>query len=635
MIKDYFKCEKCEYKTNRKRGVIKCVFLSVVFSLLAFILGVAVGLQIPPKTARGAVISASAEEVPTMSSIWDLELVQAPGYPQVPDGFNDFDFLGFVSALDAGLSSSSTISSYTLDYDQGVYSNSIVVTGKATSFQNGITVWVDWHMDSHGRVAPLYFEYSSSDSNSAYSGISYIVIVGDGMEYMVESSISPFYNYGVNHMFYTDFEIMFDIAAMSDGTFSFALTNVGARDRWEDIPVSYLIDYYYNLGLASSGSVSEGYTDADLQAEYNRGYNAGNNFGYGNGYNEGYYIGYQAGISNGSASEEELQAKYDEGYSTGYVEGYEDGIAFGINEGYLDGKEDGFLEALEKISVGNSLDITFYNTNYFHLLQENYPSTMSQVEVSLTDGKYLYFSSYYSTLINQIATEKTLSSDDKNGLYAFNAHWEFRFSTPVTVSSLSILRFSSLAEILPFSVGEGLSLVFTDGSVCPLSWSTLEDKGNGYTVYGLDLSAFSQIDDGAVVSALAFDSYVNVVYLFEPDVDYQENYSPGIYGLRFYDITAEKIDSVSFARGYAEGEKYGKSISDAKVAKENFDKGYSDGLAKAEKFDFTHAVSTVIGAPITVVKEFLNFEILGVNMLGFLSGVITLLIILKCLKFVL
>lgn len=63
-----------------------------------------------------------------------------------------------------------------------------------------------------------------------------------------------------------------------------------------------------------------------------------------------------------------------------------------------------------------------------------------------------------------------------------------------------------------------------------------------------------------------------------------------------------------------------------------YSQGYQAGLNTAERGSFVNAVSTVLGAPVTVVSEFLNFDILGYNMLAFVAGILTLMIIVKIIR---
>lgn len=61
-------------------------------------------------------------------------------------------------------------------------------------------------------------------------------------------------------------------------------------------------------------------------------------------------------------------------------------------------------------------------------------------------------------------------------------------------------------------------------------------------------------------------------------------------------------------------------------------KGYQAGIETAEKGDFVSLISAAVGAPVGVVKDFLNFELLGINILAFVSSLLTVFLIVKVLK---
>ena len=80
--------------------------------------------------------------------------------------------------------------------------------------------------------------------------------------------------------------------------------------------------------------------------------------------------------------------------------------------------------------------------------------------------------------------------------------------------------------------------------------------------------------------------------------------------------------------GYANGFKNGKDEG----LQEGEELGYVRGLETADDGSFVGLIGAMADAPVGVVKQFLNFEILGVNFLGLFSGALTLLFVIKILK---
>lgn len=98
-----------------------------------------------------------------------------------------------------------------------------------------------------------------------------------------------------------------------------------------------------------------------------------------------------------------------------------------------------------------------------------------------------------------------------------------------------------------------------------------------------------------------------------------------------YDLGVEDT-SKDVQSGYDNGYNAGYDVGYNVGYKDGDIIGYQRGLNVAENGTFVNAVSTVLGAPVTVVQEFLDFNILGYNMLAFVMGLITLLILVKVIK---
>lgn len=76
--------------------------------------------------------------------------------------------------------------------------------------------------------------------------------------------------------------------------------------------------------------------------------------------------------------------------------------------------------------------------------------------------------------------------------------------------------------------------------------------------------------------------------------------------------------------GYTDGYNAGQTIG--------YDNGYSAGLIAGGDHTFMSLIGAVIDAPVSAFTSLLNFEILGVNLLGFITGLLTLAIIVFIIK---
>lgn len=80
-------------------------------------------------------------------------------------------------------------------------------------------------------------------------------------------------------------------------------------------------------------------------------------------------------------------------------------------------------------------------------------------------------------------------------------------------------------------------------------------------------------------------------------------------------------------QGYTDGYNTGNSIG--------YENGYVAGLNATDNYSFLSLIGAVIDAPISAFTSLLNFELLGFNMLAFITGLLTLVIIIFIVKLVL
>ena len=76
--------------------------------------------------------------------------------------------------------------------------------------------------------------------------------------------------------------------------------------------------------------------------------------------------------------------------------------------------------------------------------------------------------------------------------------------------------------------------------------------------------------------------------------------------------------------GYQEGYSAGNTIG--------YQNGYSAGLASSDNNNFMSLIGAVIDVPVSAFTSLLNFELLGVNLLGFICGLLTLALIVFIVK---
>lgn len=113
---------------------------------------------------------------------------------------------------------------------------------------------------------------------------------------------------------------------------------------------------------------------------------------------------------------------------------------------------------------------------------------------------------------------------------------------------------------------------------------------------------------------------------------YFEGYDDGHvdgYGVGYSDGEAYGV-AISYDYGYGVG--HGAGYSEGRS--DGYDAGFSAGVNDARDYSFFSLISAVLDAPVQAFKGLLNFEILGVDMLGFVTGLVTLSVVIIILKII-
>ena len=102
-------------------------------------------------------------------------------------------------------------------------------------------------------------------------------------------------------------------------------------------------------------------------------------------------------------------------------------------------------------------------------------------------------------------------------------------------------------------------------------------------------------------------------------------------------------DDLVYNYGYQAG--YNQAVKDeggiyvdaaySKGLSEGYDIGFADGNVVSQRGNFASLVYSVVEAPFNTFRSLFNFEILGVNLLGFIGSVLTLVVLLWIVKKVL
>lgn len=115
-----------------------------------------------------------------------------------------------------------------------------------------------------------------------------------------------------------------------------------------------------------------------------------------------------------------------------------------------------------------------------------------------------------------------------------------------------------------------------------------------------------------------FIGYSTRTYFVKENLTDNEYYSSGY------------VDGVS--SGYSQGESAGYSTGYTAGDTAGYSRGYNAGVADSNDYSFIGLISAVIDAPISAFTGLFNFEILGVNISGFLLGLFTLCVVIVVVR---
>lgn len=112
--------------------------------------------------------------------------------------------------------------------------------------------------------------------------------------------------------------------------------------------------------------------------------------------------------------------------------------------------------------------------------------------------------------------------------------------------------------------------------------------------------------------------YLNDPSNFTDNENYNFGYDAG-YNSGYTDGNSDG-NSSGYTDGYSAGQSYG------------YHNGYNDGVEQSGRYSFNSLIGAVIDAPVSAFTSLLNFEILDFNILGFITGLLTLALIIFIIK---
>lgn len=238
-----------------------------------------------------------------------------------------------------------------------------------------------------------------------------------------------------------------------------------------------------------------------------------------------------------------------------------------------------------------------------------YPSDLDYFDTSLLSGRAINLSCVFRFIFTGTVT----SSVDASPTF-----WD----VPLTFSFFGLVPASgpiAVYDISPRNCVIGSSL------------SVLDDEWGEYIEYNSYATMFQQY---AVANSDASLQYSNGYLVGWADghtsgydtgkkTGYDQGYDAG------YDSGYSYGHLVGYDDGHSVGVSDGKQIANSTVTEtsSSYAAGYSAGVNAAGHYTFSGLLGSVLDVPVNAFMQFFNFEILGVNLTGFLSALFVICII--------
>lgn len=388
------------------------------------------------------------------------------------------------------------------------------------------------------------------------------------------------------------------------------------------------------------------YTEAQYQQNYVNGQNSvinnPNNYGlytqsqyeqnYTNGYNAGVIQGQNNVINNPNDfdlnTNQQLQDSYNQGFSDGEqsTDAYQNGVYYGTQQG--------INEVLNNPNIYNLYTETQYQQNY----NDGY-------NLGLQVARYGVFGNYTAEVLRGNVTANTPIEEPLqyhlNGLIFTNNVMQYYSEGSQTSGILTVdITFNNP---LIFENDNDIQLFGSDVRSAVLNYTLIDNSGNEYKYTASATTIINEnnerettftyapqvIDGNYVTGAVPKGTYItglfiqftnpdyfslSNIYLHENDDSYDLGYELGFD--QGFVQGSSLVNKQSYDKGYTEGNRVG------------YQTGLSDGLNNPDRYTFLGLLTGVVSAPVNVLKDLFDFNLMGFNMLKFFLGCLTAVLIL-------
>lgn len=330
------------------------------------------------------------------------------------------------------------------------------------------------------------------------------------------------------------------------------------------------------------------------------------------------YVGFTFGTQLGDITWDRFKLEIGDHFTgweyTEYMRGYDNGYEDGYDSGYLDGTS--------QVSVNASLPLLMYHPNQ---VNAEFGDWFTNLDGFNYDGVSYYTEDNYSFDIGGVYRYE-ISADVSNSGYGLGIKYSrtfygtrFNISFGVDLASGSLL-YNSLRGVL--FVGSDNKYFY--------------DLASDNSIYEATVSASLRCTYYSLnVNSLVLDNY-EIYFLFNSINTPNSDDAYACLVLPFsvssdMGNTANSLDNV-YSEAFQDGLNRGDQLGYLRGKTDGYENGYRNGVADSSNYSFLGLMSSVVEAPVNVVSQMLDFEVLGFNIKIFFYSMISVALFIFVIK---
>lgn len=403
-----------------------------------------------------------------------------------------------------------------------------------------------------------------------------------------------------------------------------------------DNPSSYGLYTYSQYTLYGQNQYQAGYQAGLAQSDYQAGYNAGYDYGYTVGRMEGYSAGEQWVLNHLSDYDLYTEQDYLAYGNSKYQEGYQAGITQGETNVTSSPNDYGLYSEQQYLNNSQFSDYILQNIDSVWIDQPVYNSQAGYWEVN-----WIKISNNNLTIQDGTIRLDNIYTN-YNNVSSIRVFFKSYFTNDIPLTFKNILDTTvyenTEVQLICFNELPNNTMPVGSGANCQAIPGLTSNVNRTGLEYGYLINNMNYFD--ALYGSTEEMAYLTNIYY--NCIEIQKWYTGGniVYlnsEINEINFDISGINFTSYNLGYDRGYKTGQNANQQSVYNEGFNDGY---VKAADLYEDTSGngntlvglAGTILFSPVNMMKDIFNFEILGVNLAGFILSIITLFVVIWLIK---